>query len=77
MPIAIVVGDEQAIRSGKGKLALTSTQAAAKLGIHERSLRRIVTQGLITPCEEKHGAFLLFAEDDVEQLRKSRLRRSY
>lgn len=71
MAIAILVGSDEQIRSNRGRLALTSTQAAARLEVSERTLRRYVEAGKITPHEEKCGTLSIFTLDDVEQLRSN------
>ena len=75
MPIAFVAGTEEEIKAGKGKLLLTATQAAARVGINERRLRQLVDKDEITPYEEKVCNMPLFLLEDVEALRQSRLKR--
>lgn len=78
MPIFTIYADtEEALRSGKGQVALTSTQAAAKLGVHERSIRTFVKDGILTPCPEKSGCSPLYLECDVIQLLEDRKKRHY
>jgi hypothetical protein len=73
--IAILVGTEEEISSGKGRLAYTTVQASARLGVHERTFRALVEAGEISPYEERFGPFQLWEEGDVEQLRSKRLKR--
>lgn len=68
--IAILVGTEQDIKNNRGVLALTSTQAAARLEVSERTLRRYVELGRITPHEERCGTLLVFTLESVEKLRE-------
>ncbi len=78
MPIFTVYAEtEEQLRGGKGQVALTSTQAAAKLGTHERSIRTFVKQGLLTPCPEKSGSQVLYLEHDVMLLLESRRKAHY
>jgi len=78
MPIFTVYAEtEEQLRNGKGQVALTSTQAAAKLGIHERRIRAFVNQGLLTPCPEKSGCSPLYLEHDVMILLESRRKAHY
>lgn len=78
MPIFTVYADtEQELRSGKGQVALTSTQAAAKLGVHERRIRAFVNEGILTPCPEKSGCSPLYLEADVMNLLESRKKAHY
>lgn len=75
MPIAIVAGTDEEIRAGKGQLMLTRTQAAARLGVTERRVSHFVVNGELTPYEEKLFHVPLFPADEIEQFRKSRLKR--
>lgn len=78
MPIFFVYADtEDELRNGKGQVALTSTQAAARLGVHERRIREFVKNGDLTPCPEKSGCSPLYLEADVMQLLESRKKAHY
>ncbi len=78
MPIFTVYAEtEQELRAGKGQVALTSTQAAAKLGTHERSIRTLVKAGLLTPCPEKSGCSPLYLEHDIMVLLESKRKAHY
>lgn len=77
MPITFVAGTDEQIAAGKGKRLLTATMAAARLGINERRLRMLVEEDIITPYEERVYNMALYVEDEVEELRKSRLKRGY
>jgi hypothetical protein len=77
MPIAIIAGTDEEIRSGKGRLMLTRTQAAARLGVAERRISDLVEEGEITPFEERLFHIPLFVADEVEELRKKRLKRYF
>lgn len=72
MPFVLLVGSNEEIREGQGAVALTSTQAAARLGVSATRLRQFVEQTLIRPIEEPTYPGLLFLEDDVERLREAR-----
>lgn len=78
MPIAIIVGTDEEIRSMKlesAQRALTRTQAAARLGLTERRVSILVEQAELTPYDEKLFNVPLFLEQDVEALRQKRLKR--
>jgi hypothetical protein len=73
MPIFTIYAEsEEALRKGQGQVALTSTQAAARLGVHERRIRTFVTEGELTPCPEKSGCSPLYLEADVVELLEKR-----
>lgn len=76
MAIVIFVGrDEEALRSGRGERALTTTETMAVLKVRERAFKELMDRGEITPYEEKLGNFQLFKHSDVEALRQRRLKR--
>jgi hypothetical protein len=75
MPIAIICGTDSDLSSGKGQLLLTRTQAAARLGVTERLFKKLVANADLSPYEEKLFNIPLYQESDIEELRKSRLRR--
>ncbi|MFZ2152050.1 MAG: hypothetical protein WAV09_03020 [Minisyncoccia bacterium] len=78
MPIFTVYADTEALlRSGRGQVALTSTQAAARLGVPERRIRQFVNDAQLTPCPEKFGCSPLYLESDVMQLLESRKKSHY
>jgi len=56
---------------------LTRTQAAARLGVAERRISDLVEEGEITPFEERLFHIPLFVADEVEELRKKRLKRYF
>ncbi len=68
--IAILVGSEAELKNNRGTLALTSTQAAARLEVSERTLRRYVELGRITPHEERCGTLLVFTLSEIDRLRE-------
>ncbi len=78
MPIFTIYADtETDLRNGRGMVALTSTQAAARLGVHERRIREFVKTGELTPCPEKSGCSPLYLESDVMQLLENRKKAHY
>jgi len=77
MPILIIVGSKDELRSGKGKVVIPITQAAAALGINENTFRRLIEKDLITPYPERMRGMPLFLEDEVEKLRESREKAGY
>ena len=77
MPAVIIVGAADELKSGKGILALTSAQAAARIGCSIASLRLYVLQGKITPYPEKIGGIVIFKETDVETFKASRMGSNY
>jgi hypothetical protein len=77
MPIAFIAGTDEQIKAGKGELLLTTTQAAARLGMNERRLRMLVEQNVLTPYDERIFNVPLFVAKEIEQLRESRLKRGY
>lgn len=75
MPIVIMVGSDEELAENKGKRALTRTQAAARLGVTERRVGAFVEQGDLTPYDERLFNVPLYIEEDVEELRESRMKR--
>ena len=73
MPFFVVFAEsEENLRAGKGQLVLQSTQAAAKLGVHERKIREFVNKGELTPCDEKFGCSPMYLERDIVELGERR-----
>ena len=78
MPIFMIYADtEQQLRAGQGEVALSSTQAAARLGVAERRIRNFVADGKLTSCPEKNGCSPLYLERDVMELLESRKKAHY
>jgi len=77
MPILLVAGTKEELRSGKGKVVIPITQAAAALGVNENTLRRLIEKNQITPYPERMRGMPLFLEEEVEKLRESREKDSY
>jgi DNA polymerase III delta subunit len=75
MPIVIIAGTDDEIKAGKAQTMLTRTQAAARLGVTERRIKEFVDNADLTPYEERLFHIPLFAANDVEELRQSRLKR--
>lgn len=77
MPVWVVYADtEEQLKAGRGQLALSSTQAAARLGLAERRIRFLVSAGELTPIQ-KYGASLLYLERDVMELMERRKKDNY
>lgn len=75
MPIYLIWAEsEEDFRKSKGQVALTTTQAAARLGVIERRVRGLVEEAKLTPIAEKFGNSPLYLEADIETLRQSRLK---
>jgi hypothetical protein len=73
MPVWVIYADtEELLKSGRGELALSSTQAAARLGFAERRIRELVKGGELTPIPEKNGVSHLYLERDVMDLYERR-----
>lgn len=72
MPLVILYGSNEQISSGKGEVAITAAQAAARLGVSASRIRQMVLAERIRPLPERfHGADL-FLERDVEVLKAVR-----
>ena len=69
----VLVGTPEEIRAGKGRTAITITQAAGRLGVSELSVRNLIAKGALASVARFAGA-LLFLEQEVEQLRIARER---
>lgn len=75
MPIAILVSkDEGDFRSNRGRLALTTAQAAHHLGVHAKTFEGFVESGMIEPWPEMLGNYRLYEQEKVETLRQTRAR---
>jgi len=77
VPILIVAGTEPELKTGKGEAMLFLTQAAARLGVTERTLRLYVEAGKITPYDERLMGSLLFPEAEVERFKLGRMKDGY
>lgn len=77
MPIAFIAGTDEQIQAGKGELLLTTTQAAARLGMNERRLRMLVEEGKLKAYGERYCNVPLFVAKDVETLREAQLKRGF
>ena len=71
LTVVILVGEPEAIRAGRGEIAVTATQAAAMLKVSESAFRNFMKQGAIAPVAMISNASL-FKESDVERLRTLR-----
>ena len=77
LPIAFIAGTEEQIKAGKGELLMTTTQAAARLGLNERRLRMLVEEGELVPYEERVYNMALYVASEIEKLRTTRMKRGY
>lgn len=77
MPVMIVVGTAEELKQGKGQLALTHTQAAARIGCAEATLRKYVGEGKITPYAERLMNAVLYTEAAVEVLKATKMNDSF
>ena len=72
MPLVILYGSSEQISSGRGEVAITAAQAAARLGVSASRIRQFVLAGRLQPLGERlHGADL-FLESTVEELKAAR-----
>lgn len=72
MPLVILYGTNEQISAGKGEVAITAAQAAARLGVSASRIRQMVLAERLQPLGERlHGADL-FLERDVEVLKAVR-----
>jgi len=69
LSVVILVGDPDAIRAGRGEVAVTATQAAVLLKVSESAFRNFLKQGAISAVAKISGA-ALYRESDVVQLRE-------
>lgn len=79
MPFFVIYAEnEEQLRKGNGKLVYNSTQAAAKIGLHERKIRLLVKKGQLTPVDEIHmGVSPMYLEEDILKVIESRKKSSY
>lgn len=77
MPIVILVGETSEIERGRGRPALTRTQAAARLGVGEKSLYQMIERMELTPYNERLFNSPLFLAEEVESLREKRMKRGF
>jgi len=75
VPIVVLVGTEEELKNGKGRVGLSAEAAASRLNIGGRGFRKLVANGEISPYEERLGPLTFYEEPDVEKLRQTRLRR--
>lgn len=75
MPVLILAGSPEELSRGKGRPLLTRTEAAARLGISERSLANIIAADKLTPYPERPAGcarMVYFLLDDVVALKDER-----
>jgi hypothetical protein len=73
--VCLAISHHSDILAGRGKILLTRTEAAAKLGISERSLANLIAADKLTPYPERPAGcarMVYFLADDVESLRDER-----
>lgn len=72
MPVVILYGPNEQIAAGRGEIAITAAQAAARLGVSASRVRQLVLSGELSPLPERiHGADL-FLEREIERLKAVR-----
>lgn len=72
MPLVILYGSHDQIAAGRGEVAITAAQAAARLGISASRVRQLVMVGRLEPLGERLHGSDLFLERTVEQLKAAR-----
>ena len=75
MPVVVLAGSQDEIAKGKGRILLTRTEAAARLGISERSLANIISENKLTPYPERPAGcarMVYFLCEDVDALKDER-----
>lgn len=75
MPVVTLCGSSEELARGKGKPLLTRTEAAARLGISERSLANIIADNKLTPFPERPAGcarMVYFLLEDVDALKDER-----
>lgn len=77
MPILYIYGSPEELRSGKGRAIVTRVQAAARLGITERTISVMTQKAILTPCPERLGRIPMFFEEEVEELKEKREKEHY
>jgi predicted DNA-binding transcriptional regulator AlpA len=77
MPILYIYGTSVELSSGKGRSIVTRVQAAARLGLTERTISVMTQKGVITPCPERLGRIPMFFEEEIEELKEKREKEHY
>lgn len=72
MPFILLYGTHDDVKSGTGRPVVTKTQAAARLGVAERTFDRFIEMANITPCDERFGNRPVFFEEDIETIKANR-----
>lgn len=75
MAVVTLCGSDAEIKAGKGRPLLTRTEAAARLGISERSLANIIADDKLTPYPERPAGcarMVYFLAEDVDSLKDER-----
>lgn len=75
MVLCIAIDSPDDIIKGRGKILLTRTEAAARLGISERSLANIIAANKLTPYPERPAGcarMVYFLADEVAALKDER-----
>lgn len=73
--VITLAGTPEEISKGKGRMLLTRTEAAARLGVSERSLANIIADDKLTPYPERPAGcarMVYFLADDVDALKDER-----
>ena len=74
MPFAIIWGKDDEDLDQNAVRALTITAAAARIGVSEKTLKRAIKNGDISPCDEKLFNIPLVLEPVVDEYREQRKR---
>ena len=75
MVVCLACNTFEDILKGRAKILLTRTEAAAKLGISERSLANLIAADKLTPYHERPAGcarMVYFLADDVMALKDER-----
>lgn len=75
MVVCLACNSMDEILKGKARMLLTRTEAAAKLGISERSLANLIAADKLTPFHERPAGcarMVYFLAEDVLTLRDER-----
>lgn len=75
MVLCVAADSFEDLMKGRGRILLTRTEAAARLGISERSLANIIAADKLTPYPERPAGcarMVYFLEEDVQALKDER-----
>ncbi len=75
MPIVVIAGTVEEVRSGKGQIVVTHTEAAAIAGVSFSTIRRLVELNQLTPYPERALGSPVYLLSDIEKIRDERRQR--